>query len=49
MISVVCVYNNSKKFEENLLQSLKQQDAPYELISIDNTLYQNLNAQNTKK
>ncbi|WP_230628917.1 glycosyltransferase [Methanosarcina barkeri] len=37
MISVVCVYNNEKIFNNFLLKSLKNQNAKFELIGIDNT------------
>jgi hypothetical protein len=36
MISIVCVFNDQKTLELNLLQSLKQQNIDYELILIDN-------------
>lgn len=38
MISIVCIYNNKKIFDEFLLKSLKNQTAEFELIGIDNTL-----------
>lgn len=37
MISVVCVYNNEKILQENLLRSLENQTVKFELIKIDNT------------
>lgn len=37
MISVVCVYNNEKIFNDFLLKSLNNQTAGFELIGIDNT------------
>ena len=37
MISVVCVYNNKKIFNNFLLKSLNNQTADFELIGIDNT------------
>ncbi|AKB77260.1 hypothetical protein MSHOH_0777 [Methanosarcina horonobensis HB-1 = JCM 15518] len=37
MISVVCVYNDEKIFNDFLLKSLKNQTAEFELIGIDNT------------
>ncbi|HEY3361717.1 MAG TPA: glycosyltransferase [Methanosarcina sp.] len=37
MISVVCVYNDKKIFNDFLLKSLKNQNAKFELIGIDNT------------
>lgn len=37
MISIVCVYNNEKILNDNLLKSLKGQTSEYELILIDNT------------
>ncbi len=37
MISIVCVYNDKKKFKEYLLKSLENQTAKFELIKIDNT------------
>jgi len=37
MISVVCVYNNKKVFEEYLLKSLAGQTAAHELIALDNS------------
>lgn len=37
MISVVCVYNNKKIFNDFLLKSLNNQTAEFELIGIDNT------------
>jgi GT2 family glycosyltransferase len=37
MISVVCVYNNEKIFNDFLLKSLNNQTAKFELIGIDNT------------
>ena len=36
-ISVICVYNNKKQYEEQLVASLANQDCEYELIGIDNT------------
>lgn len=36
-VSVICVYNNSKQLEEQLLKSLKMQDLDYEFIPIDNS------------
>ncbi len=36
-VSFVCVYNNTKILEKDLLSSLKIQDHPWELITIDNT------------
>ena len=37
MISVVCVYNNEKIVNDNLLKSLKNQTPKYELILLGNT------------
>ena len=37
MISIICVYNNQKSFENNLLAGLKKQDAVFELIPVNNT------------
>lgn len=37
MISVVCVYNNKKIFNDFLLKSLKYQTVEFELIGINNT------------
>ena len=37
MISVVCIYNNEKIFNDYLLKSLKAQTAKYEIIKLDNT------------
>lgn len=37
MISVVCVYNDEKIFNNFLLKSLKNQNAKFELIGVDNT------------
>jgi len=37
MISVVCVYNDRKTLENNLLTGMQNQIADYELILIDNT------------
>ncbi|MGZ4847445.1 MAG: glycosyltransferase, partial [Halobacteriota archaeon] len=37
MLSVVCVYNDKQVFTDYLLQSLRTQTAPFELIPIDNT------------
>jgi len=37
LISIVCVYNNKKIFEEYLLRSLKNQTAKFELIEVNNT------------
>ena len=37
MISVICVYNDKKNFENQLLKSLKKQTVPYELIALDNS------------
>jgi hypothetical protein len=37
MMTIVCVYNNRKIFDEYLLASLDKQDVPYHLIAIDNT------------
>ena len=36
MISVICVYNDKKSYQTNLLASLKKQDVVFELIPIDN-------------
>ncbi len=36
MISIVCVYNNKKMFENVLLKSLEGQSVQFELISLDN-------------
>lgn len=35
--SVICVYNDQNKLDNYLIKSLKQQTAPFELITIDNT------------
>lgn len=37
MFSVICVYNNKKNFENQLLNSLKKQTVPYELIALNNS------------
>jgi hypothetical protein len=37
MISIVCVYNNKKVFDEFLLKSLHMQSVPFELIALDNS------------
>jgi len=37
LISIVCVYNDKKKFKEYLLKSMENQTAKFELIEIDNT------------
>ena len=37
MISIVCVYNNKQLLSNFLLDSLRSQTVPYELIAIDNT------------
>ena len=36
MISIICIYNNHKILENNLLKSLKKQNTNYELILLDN-------------
>ena len=36
-VSVICVYNNKKNFENELYASLKEQNISYEIIAIDNT------------
>lgn len=36
-ISIVCVYNNSSQFNNQLKKSLEKQDIDYELIAIDNS------------
>ena len=35
-ISVICVYNNTKQLESELLKSLRIQDVEYELVLVDN-------------
>ncbi len=37
MISIICIYNNHKILDDNLLKSLKKQNINYELILLDNT------------
>jgi hypothetical protein len=37
MISVICVYNNKKIFDDYLVKSLQKQHAKHELIGIDNS------------
>ncbi len=37
-ISVICAYNNREKLDRYLIESLSRQDAPFELLAIDNTL-----------
>ena len=37
MISVICVYNNKKIFDDYLVESLHKQTLPFELIGLDNT------------
>lgn len=37
MISIVCIYNNERVLQEDLLDSLESQTAEYELIMLDNT------------
>jgi GT2 family glycosyltransferase len=36
-ISVICAYNNREKLDKYLISSLSRQDAPFELLAIDNT------------
>ncbi len=36
-VSVICVYNNKKQYNEQLLCSLNNQDFDYEMIGVDNT------------
>ena len=36
-ISVICAYNNREKLDKYLIRSLSRQDAPFELLAIDNT------------
>lgn len=36
MMSIICVYNNKEILDKYLLESLKKQEADYELILIDN-------------
>ncbi len=36
-ISVICVYNNRDKLDRYLIRSLQGQDAPFELLAVDNT------------
>lgn len=36
-VSVICVFNEKKAFEEQLYSSLKNQDIEYELIALDNS------------
>lgn len=35
-MSIICVYNNKKILEENLIKSLEKQNMDYELILVDN-------------
>jgi GT2 family glycosyltransferase len=35
-ISIICAYNNLKKLNDYLIQSLNKQNAPFELLTIDN-------------
>ena len=35
--SIICVYNNRKKLNDYLIQSLSQQTVPFELLAVDNT------------
>ena len=37
MITIICIYNNEKIFQDCLLKSLENQTAKYERIFIDNT------------
>jgi len=37
LISIITVYNNKSFFEENILATLRNQTAQYELIALDNT------------
>ncbi len=37
MISIICVYNNRKILDNNIMKSLEKQNTDYELILIDNT------------
>ena len=37
MISIICVFNDKKMLENNLIKSLKNQDTVFEFISLDNT------------
>lgn len=37
MLTIICVYNNKKSYQNNLLKSLKRQNIVYELVAIDNT------------
>lgn len=37
MISIICCFNNEEMLENMLLESLKKQTLPYELITLDNS------------
>jgi hypothetical protein len=44
MISIICIYNDTKQLERYLIRGLKRQDADFELITVDNTRGQHQSA-----